>query len=142
MTMHLTQDRFPFQYRGKRIQIKQVDIFLKFRDPSTYPNNGTPLGDNSTGQAALVLNLTPPGSPAQPISLLANAALLNGTPLGTITLPPPGSLGAWTLVARGGDIQNSAQSLRTPTTSGGVTLYRLNADAIEDLYFVCHFSTN
>ena len=32
LAINLTQERFPFRYRGKKIQIYQVDVFLKFRD--------------------------------------------------------------------------------------------------------------
>lgn len=32
MLLALTRERFPFQYHGKKISIKQVDLLLKFKD--------------------------------------------------------------------------------------------------------------
>ena len=42
MTLTLSMERFPFQFRGKLIQIDQVDLFLKFKD---IYDSQTPAGD-------------------------------------------------------------------------------------------------
>jgi hypothetical protein len=151
MTINLTQERFPFQYRGKKIQIYEVDFFLKFRDiydPAKYTTNGTPLGDYAAG-TALTLNLTPPGGIAKTLQLVSNAAVLSGVPAGSVPQPPPavpptpavlGALGSWTLVAKGTDIANIAASLRTQVTSGTTSNNRIAANAIEDVFMVCRYS--
>jgi len=153
MTINLTQERFPFQYRGKKIQIYEVDVFLKFRDiydTTKYTTNGTPLGDYAAG-TPLTLNLAPPGAVAAAMQLHSTAALLSGVPAGSVPQPPPtvpppapvvGGLGSWTLVAKGTDIANIAASLRTQVTVGTTINNRLAAEAIEDLFLVCRYFTN
>ena len=153
MTINLTRERFPFQYRGKKIQIYEVDLFLKFRDihdPVKYTVNGTPLGDYAA-KTALTLNMTPPSAAAMTLQLLSNAALLAGVPFGSVPQPPPavpptppalGPLGSWTLAAKGTDIAKIATSLQTQVTSGTTTNNRLAVGAIEDVFLVCRYSTN
>ena len=153
MTINLTQERFPFQYRGKKIQIYEVDLFLKFRDiydPLKYTVNGTPLGDYAT-TTALTLNLTLPAGAARTVQLVSNTALLAGIPSGSVPQPPPivppqppplGPLGSWTIVAKGTDIGAIASSLQTQVTSGTSTNTRLAIGAIEDVFLVCRYLTN
>src|ERR1035438_5832363 len=136
MTINLTQERFPVIYRGKKVQIYGVDVFLKFRDiydPVKYTVNGTPLGDYAA-KTALTLNLTPPAGIARTLQLVSNAALLAGVPAGSVPPPPPpvppvppalGPLGSWTLVAKGTDIGAIAASLQTQVNSGTTTNNRL-----------------
>jgi peptidoglycan hydrolase-like protein with peptidoglycan-binding domain len=156
MTLNLTQERFPFRYRGKKIQIYEIDIFLIFRgiyNPTTYTANGTPLGDYAAkgSGGALKLSATAPGG-GTPMTtqLVSNSVLLNGVPYGTIpqTPPPPapptppslGPSGAWTLVAKGTDIQNIATSLQQQVTSGSSTFYRIDPAVVKDVFLVCHYS--
>lgn len=153
MTINLTQERFPFQYRGKKIQIYQVDVFLKFRDisdPVKYTVDGTPLGDYAAG-GLLKLNVTPPSGTARALQLVSNRQLLAGVPHGTVPQPPPvvppvppalGGPGAWTLVVKGADIGTIAASLQIQGTSGANTFNRLTGDAIEDLFLVCRYFTS
>jgi hypothetical protein len=158
MTIKLTQERFPFQYRGKKIQIYEVDFVLKFRDiydPAKYTSDGTPLGDYAAGPP-LKLSLTSPPTATgpgttNPVELMSDAGnppILAGIPYGTIPATPPkvplvapalGSLGAWTLVAAGVDIANIAASLRTQVTSGTITNNRLAIGAIEDVFLVFRY---
>jgi hypothetical protein len=155
MTLNLTQERFPFRYRGMKIQIYEVDIFLIFRDlydPTTYAADGTPLGDYSAKGAGgvLKLNLTAPAGTAKTTQLVSNNALLNGVPYGTIPQPPPapapptppslGAVGGWTLVAKGTDIQNIATSLQQQVASGSSTFYRIDPAAVLDIFLVCRYS--
>jgi hypothetical protein len=151
MTINLAQERFPFQYRGKKIQMYEMDVFLKFRDiydATNYTTNGTPLGDYAAG-TPLTLNLTPPGGIAATLQLHSNTGLLSGVPAGSVPQPPPvvpptppvvGGLGGWTLVAKGTDIANIAASLRTQVTVGATTNNRLAAGAIEDVFLICRYS--
>jgi hypothetical protein len=159
MTINLTQERFPFLYRGKRIQIYQVAVFLKFRDmhdPAKYAADGTPLGDYAAkADGMLTLNLTPPSGTAKTLQLVSKKGILAdrmdswGVPYGTVPQPPPtvppvppalGSIGAWTLVARGTDIGNIAASLQTQATSGANTYNRLAIAVVEDVFLVSQFA--
>jgi hypothetical protein len=153
MAINLTQDRFPFRYRGKKIQIYQIDMFLRFRDifdPVKYTANGTPLGDYVATAVWLKLNIAPPGGGAIPLQLVSNAAVLAGVPYGTVPqlpstfppVPPPlGGLGAWKIVANGTDIARIAASLHTQVTSGENIYNRLVLEAIEDMFLVCQFAS-
>ncbi len=152
MTINLAQERFPFRYRGKKIQIYQVDVFLKFRDiydPATYAANGTPLGDY--GSSKLPLTITSPSGAPRTLQLAGNNAILAGVPFGAVPQPPPvvppvppalGGLGTWTIVAKGADIGSIAASLQTQVTTGANTFNRLLVDAIEDVFLVCRYFTN
>jgi hypothetical protein len=157
MTLNLGQERFPFRYRGKQIQIYEVDVFLIFRDlfdKVAYPTDGTPLGEyTSKGVGGwLVVNVTPAGGTTKTTSLASNNALVQGVPYGTIPQPAPlapppvppkiGSVGTWMLVVKGTDIQNIAANLQNKVTTGSTTLFRISPDVVEDVFFVCHFSTN
>src|SRR5262249_35132139 len=65
MTFTLSMERFPFQFRGKSIQITQLDLFLKFKDihgPQFDSNDQTPAGDYADN-TPLTVYLTPPGNP-------------------------------------------------------------------------------
>jgi hypothetical protein len=142
MQIALTIERFPYQYRGKKITISSVDLFLKFKDlhdPKTFAHDGTPLGDYAGG-TALALSLQPAtGSPANG-KLTSAGTFLNGLPFATIPLtqtPPVG----WALIAQSTDIQNIATSLRDAVTTGTTTVYHLNPDVIDDILLVCHYST-
>jgi len=95
MTIGLTQERFPFLYRAKKIQIYQMDFLLKFtdiHDSATFTSpEGTPLGDYlAKGPGGvLILNLTAPAGASQPVKLSGNTLMLNGVPVGTVPQPPP-----------------------------------------------------
>jgi hypothetical protein len=144
MQVALTIERFPYQYRGKKISISRVELFLKFKDlhdPTTYTHDGTPLGDYGAS-TALVISLTPPTGPAQSGTLTSASTLLNGLPFAAIALPsgsPPG-LGNWTLAANNADIAKIAASLQNVVTSGANTFHHLNPTAIDDIVMVCHYS--
>ena len=167
MIIKLTQERFPFQYRGKKIQIYEVDFVLKFRDiydPVKYTSNGAPLGDNFAGTPLgdyvagipLTLSLTSPITATDPlgttnpVQLLSKSGVLGGVPYGTIPATPPkvppmpqalGTLGAWTLVVTAEDISHIATSLQSQVSSGAVTNNRLAIGAIEDMFLVCRYLT-
>jgi hypothetical protein len=112
------------------------------------------LGDYSAkgNSGALTLNLTAPSGTPKTTLLVSNNALLSGVPYGTIPQPPPpaapptppalGALGAWTLVAKGADIQKIATSLQQQVTSGSSTFYRIDPAAVQDIFFVCHYSAS
>jgi hypothetical protein len=155
MTINITQDRFPFQYRGKRIQIYQVALFLKFRDmydPNTFAADGTPLGEYVKGSAALTVDVAPAGTPppGTPVQLVSKPAVLAGVPYGPLPSPPPrvppvpaplGVLGQWKLTAPGPSIASLPPTLQKQLTTGTTTVTRLVPELIDDIVVLCQYST-
>jgi hypothetical protein len=145
MQIALTIERFPYQYRGRKITISRVELFLKLKDlndPETYTYDGTPLGDYVNAGSPLVISLTTPTGSAQSGTLASASTFLNGLPFAAVTFPagsPPG-LGNWTLRANNANIQKIASSLQNIVTSGGSTFQHLNPAAIDDIVMVCHYS--
>jgi hypothetical protein len=137
-------ERFPYQYRGRKIRITSVELLLMFNDlhdPTTFKVDGTPLGDYRAG-TPLKLSLLPPSGAAVAATLISTPGLLAGTPFAALPLAtgsPPG-LGAWLLSAQGSDIQAIAPTLWTKVTSGGTDYYHLNAEVVQDVFMLCHYS--
>jgi hypothetical protein len=132
LSLDLSKERFPFQYRGRDIQINRVELFLKFKaDDATklYRENGD----------ALKVSLTPPGGTAASASLDSLSAFLNGVPHGRLDVGGAG-LGIWTLTVADADIAAIAAGLRHAVTVNGTVHQRLKADAIQDLVIVCHYA--
>jgi hypothetical protein len=145
----LTKERFPFQYRGKKISVSQVDLLLKFKninDPQRF-QTGTPLGDFGTGTSLDVYfthapfvsgqhpqpPTQPPTSP-NPIVVVSNPNNnFGGTPYGTG--PVPTGLGLLWL-----------QVFTTSTATLNSTLLDANKHLlpgiIEDIFMVCHYSAS
>lgn len=98
------------------------------------------------------MNIAPPKAAAKTVSLLSNNGILAGVPYGTVptpVAPPPpptppalGGPGAWTFTAKGSDVQNIATTLQKQVVIGGTTFYRIDPAVLDDIYVICHFSTN
>jgi Tc toxin complex TcA C-terminal TcB-binding domain len=134
LSIALTRERFPFQLRGKDLRIHQVELFLRFKtDEATraYREEGAPLA---------VLLTSPAGASANG-SLTSAPVLLNGVPRAMIDVGDAG-LGSWTLAASDADIGKIAPSLRRTVTVDGAIHQRLNADLVDDLVVVCHYSAD
>src|SRR5260370_29045620 len=126
MQITLTIDRFPYQYRGRSLQISQIDLFLKFkdiRDPLTYSldlTNHTPLGDFYAKGGQLTVFVAPPPPPSGtliPGTLRSATTLLNGTPFTSGAIPSgTKSLVPWQLVVNNSDIHAIAQRVTNVPT--------------------------
>jgi len=134
MTFSLSMERFPFQLRGKAIQISQVNLFLKFKDINDQNNYAK--GD------VLTLYLMPPGDPPPVPSggALVPDHSLDGLPHATIQLQPWPAVGSWLIEARDADVQSIAASLRTTITAANGPHFRLKPELLDDLVMVLHFS--
>jgi hypothetical protein len=148
MQITLTIDRFPYQYRGRNLQISQVELFLKFKDindRTTYNQDGTPLGDyaaTSKGSPLLIYVAPTPGT-LLPGTLRSAATLLNGTPFASIAIPSgTKSLVPWQLVVQSSDIGKIAKSLRNDVPIGANPVSHLKPEVIDDIVMVCHYSAN
>jgi hypothetical protein len=155
MTLSLIRERFPFQYRGKKISMSEFDVMLKFKDildPQRF-TTGTPLGDFAAGQgspgslnlyvthAPSVPSQRPPQPPTQPpqdppsLILTSTTTNFSGAPYGTTGSIPPAPLGTWWL-----------QIFTTNNLIGSVppTLLDTNGhllpDVIDDMFLVCRYS--
>ncbi|HLQ25409.1 MAG TPA: IPT/TIG domain-containing protein [Acidiferrobacterales bacterium] len=145
MMLALTKERFPFQYRGKKISISQVDLLLKFKDiyNTQLFKTGTPLGDFGSA-GVLNVYLTPSGfgpgqpqaptqPPPNPIGLKSTPVNFDGTPYGTGPVSPgPGLL--WLQVFTTGSYLGSVASTLLDANN------HLLPDIIEDIFMVCHYS--
>jgi hypothetical protein len=132
LSIELSKERFPFQYRGRDIHISQVEVFLTWKTTDAtqrYREHG----------AALKVSLIPPGGTAVSGSLASLPAFLNGVPHGLIECGGAG-LGTWTLAVADADIAAIAAELRYAVTANGTVHQRLKADTIQDLVLVCHYS--
>lgn len=149
LNFKLTQDRFPFQLRGRTIQIKSTHIFLKFKDVSDSERfkedteNPTPLGDYKSLNKPLELALIPPGAqpPIPPKIEFNSDEIFNGLPHGVRKFDPtqnpvPG-LGDWSLEIDGKSIALIAESLRYEITAGD---WRLKPEVIDDIFLICCYS--
>ena len=112
MQIALGIERFPFQYRGKKIDFSKVDLLLKFKDihdPQRFSTE-TPLGDfakgaGNAGSLDVYISSSPfaPGQQPQPpawppqnatkITLQSTATNFGGSPYNSA--PLPGSLAMW-----------------------------------------------
>jgi hypothetical protein len=146
MSVLLTNERFPFQYRGKKISVSQVQLFLQFE--ATYPifaqSSSTPLQDYDS--SSLPIALIPPsplvgGASSSNGTFVSNPSLL-GMPSALISLSAPallfaftsGRIQPWTLSINSSDIQNLPSMLWDPNTGF------LKAEIIDDLFLVCQYS--
>ena len=141
LELNLTQERFPFLFRGRQIKITKVELFLVFKDIYDFEidngKKGTPL-EAYQSSSPLKLHLTLPGDP--PVSgstdLQSAPSFMDGLPHGIIDLIEPQGLGNWLLEVKDADIDNISGSLWKLSSNHN----RLKADVIEDIYIVCHYT--
>jgi hypothetical protein len=131
LSLKLSKERFPFQYRGREIHINQVELFLTFKsDEATTLYHG---GED------LTVSLTPPRGEVKSGPLTSESAFPNAVPHGLLEFNGA-SLGVWTLAVADEDIGKIADELHYSVTVNDTVHYRLKADAIQDLVIVCHYS--
>jgi len=143
VTVNLTMDRFPFQFRGTAIAIDEMELFLKLKDiydTGTYKQDGTPLGDYTTNAKPLIVSLIAPDNTTSPGTLASAPEVLGGVPHTLIDFNQPQRLGIWSLQANDTNIFAIPESLRKTVTTNGTQHYRLKPDVIEDIVLVCHYS--
>jgi hypothetical protein len=151
----VTQDRFPFQFRGRTIQIKSADVWLKFkdiRDPVRFTrtaNVPTPLGDyistNPTASTVINVELKPAATATGfTLPLNSNPSFLNGLPRGVkdfVSDPAgPRTLGEWSLRLNDEVTEPAPLSLWSKITTSGPDRWRLKLDLIEDVFIAYRYS--
>jgi hypothetical protein len=152
MRLPLTKERFPFQYRNKRITVSQVDLLLKFKDiyNAQQFTTGTPLGDFVAGGGAPgLLNVyvtqgppsTLPPPNINPIPLTSNPVNFSGVAYGSSSDSstssfPPLNLGlCWLQVFTSANYIGSIAPTLVDSNN------HLLPGVIDDIFFVCHYST-
>ena len=163
LDLALTPNRFPFQFRGKAITISKVELFLQFKDikdtqkykatntPLGKDAVGTPLGDYAAGAAlnlnVINLSLNPPEQLSVSKPLASVSTELSGTPHAVMdNLSHKIQAGdSWQITTSSEDVAKIQASLRnsvivTDQQGQPTTLYHLQAEAIDDLIIVCHYS--
>ena len=114
MQIDLSSNRFPFQYRGKRIKITKADLFLVFDDAGAR-----------VLQTFSLSSTNPPSSGPSPVQLSPVASLGNAPHFTTSTPPTPspatpGGPVSW-LLQYNGDLSQLA---------------------ITDIFLLCEFSAS
>jgi len=144
MQIALGPERFPFQYRQKKIQISQVELFLLFKNPTFL--------SEYAGGSPLVVHLGPPAaaSPTR-VGLASNASILGGLGYASTAQPQPptpsypgaaGSPPMWALGADSGDIEKISSNLYNEVSGGSSNYYHLKPAAINDILLLCHYSVS
>jgi peptidoglycan hydrolase-like protein with peptidoglycan-binding domain len=118
LNLDFSLERFPFQYRGKKLQISKLEIFLNLKEgikpgtKKTYTEAYTPLK----------ITITPPGAAEILQDIASKKSFLNGIPYASIDGLSidikSGSDAIWSLIANMVSIKND----------------------ISDLFIICHYS--
>ena len=139
MQIALDNSRFPFQYRGKKIQISQAELVLLFSNPQFQ-------AAYQAGNGPLVVTLGPAGGGAQSsITLTSSSGVLNGAGYG-VSQPAqphpsgPNSPPSWVLQATSAAVGITGVGVQV--TSNGGTYNHINPDAIADIFLICDFKTS
>jgi hypothetical protein len=133
LSLDFSQERFPFQFRGKTITITQVGLYLILDDV---------VAAQITSSPPPVLPVTLASPPTSPGGTLKPDAQLNGVldsilgPGNTLSL----STGTYALVIAQSDIAKLPPQLFTATA--GVGPVRLNPTVVRDLIVVCTYSAS
>jgi hypothetical protein len=127
LNLDLAPERFPFQFRGKKLEIQKVELFLPLKE-GKEPGSGKTYTEIYTA-APLTISLTSANAIANGKSLNSSPSFLNGIPHVLIedkVVPievKSGKEAAWSLTV------NTAKLKQVQ-------------DAIADLFIVCHYSVN
>ena len=137
LQLELTQERFPFQFRGRAIQISQVDVFLKLKDAlDPLAQDGKTYAEEYVAGDPLTVSLSPPGVEME---LRSEPSLMGGIPRASMSVEASVPL-TWRLEATDQAVQRIPSRLLESVTTNGKAHQRLKAEAIEDVVMVCHYS--
>jgi hypothetical protein len=139
LNLDLKQERFPIQFRARKIRIGQVELFLKLKDekdPASTTGKTYAEEYAAAGTTPLTISVTPPGA-SGPFN--SNKAIMGGIPHLELTVTSSVPV-TFALGVTDADIQAIANNLHYTVTAEGATHQRLKAEAIEDLFIICHYS--
>lgn len=122
MRLDLTQERFPFQLRGKSIQFKSIRLFLKLKDTTIKPPESIELFVTKPSAAQDELNNQNTITPQNELT-------------GIVTLQPNSQFGN---LLDGGDMLSS-EGFGSRSIKARKDVMASIQDAIEDIILVCHY---
>lgn len=130
LTLNLTPERFPFQFRGRLDRINKVDLFVELA--------AGVLPEDIQG---LTLSLIPPDSVAGvDEDLTSVSTFLDGMPHTAFDLENESTgYGMWTLEISTDAISSLDPSVRTSVTVEEEAIHYLKPTVIKDLILVCHY---
>jgi hypothetical protein len=145
LALNLKNDRFPFQYRGMKLAVNTVTLFLKLKEGSGY-DDATPLyfdmklGSQLVDQRAFKVDKTIllpkfefPG---------LDDTISDGKGAAERLLLEVNERVTLKETTKEVGIEKLPSSLRTTVKVGGVEHFRLNPDAFEDLWILYHFKAS
>jgi hypothetical protein len=125
LDVDLSNERFPFRYKGKRIEITGLDIYMKLVDDTVYAGGDNLSFDLSQGGTTIASQLMPNAE-----LHLASASL----PIGG------GTLGRWSIDIAESGLPNAHARLRHQLTIENQVRWRLDPAAIEDVWLLWTYS--
>jgi hypothetical protein len=148
MTLGLSKDRFPFQFRGKQVSFSNLQILWKFKELTDTQrfNSGTPLGDFLRAGSFLNIDLSsspfvqgqtpqPPATAlAKPTMVLRPDPNFNGMPYGAASVS--GGAAIWWVQVFTSD--NIANVVATLLDANGHIL----PDVVQDVYAAVTYSVS
>ena len=157
LDLAITPNRFPLEFKDKTLANRRVELFLQFKDikdaekykATNTPLKhavGTPLGDYAAGNTPLELNIILSKQLTVKGSLNSDVNDFSGMPHAVMKAShqiKPGDM--WQVTATSdavGQIKESLRKIVTVKDQEGqqVPRHRLQAEAIDDLIVVCHYS--
>ncbi|MDF2679175.1 MAG: toxin subunit [Brevibacillus sp.] len=127
LLLNLSSMAFPYKHRDKNIELKKIELFLKWKDCSDY-DSGAPLKVSIRHQDSLSeIEVALPANP-----------FYGGVPH-AVTALSPSDLGEWHVAIKEADIAQLAEAYRQTITDGDTIHYRLKAEAIEDMLILFHY---
>jgi|GEM_PF-1136623 len=131
ITLNLEQERFPFQFRGRKITLNSAMLFLNVQEGFAYTN--------STPKLKIHLNN------AQGNDFILAGSPVNGLPFAKPEINPIDVPTQFTFEVRESELPTSSASDSTwwqKVQINGVSHNQMKREAIEDIWLVCHYSVN
>jgi hypothetical protein len=139
LQLRLTPERFPYRFRGRRTEVRTMDVFLRLRDGVAFPAGGTGI------RVFLRAPDTPSDLPPQDTGLggmLEPDEALGGILHATVPVADAAKgFGDWGFEVVGSDLAAAAPALVSTVTVDGVTYRHLRPEAIEDMAVVCGYAS-
>lgn len=147
LSLLITQDRFPLQFRNKNITIGKIELFLTFKKESDTSDfrSGTPLpmAITTPDGTTLLKPVAKPGDVPLPTVLTSNTSFYNGVPYfetadaDVLVGTSFDATNKWTISVSDDDLSKIKNTLTRKLANNN---YRLRQDVIDNIMVVCHYS--
>lgn len=148
LEIDIGQDRFPFQFRNKNIQIQAMSVFLSLKEGLGYDTQNGVLkarirkSESGTAFERQFDPSTPSTDVPLPHTVVPVEASVDPTDQARWA-GIPNKLGKWVIEVDLSDLSGMDPEVVpwvTKVQANGAERILLNPDAIEDLYLACHFT--